>query len=141
MTQEEQAKAVFTRFVEQGLNKKNMMAIADEILAPDLVIEAPGVPAAAGRAKGKEIYIQSVLGFTGAFPDVECTIPYMVATGNSVAADLAYHGTHQGEFLGLAPTNKHIKAGELWYCKVVDGKITYVRICEYGTPLMALLKA
>ena len=140
MTAEEQAKAVFTRFVEEGLNKKNIMAIADEILAPNLVIEAPGVPAAAGRADGKNIYIQSVLGFTGAFPDVECTLPYLVANGNSVAADLAYHGTHLGDFLGIAPTNKHIHAGELWFCHVVDGKITYVRISEYGTPLMALIK-
>lgn len=141
MTAEEQAKAVFTRFVEEGLNNKNMMGIADEILSPDLVIEAPGVPEAAGRANGKDIYIQSVLGFTSAFPDVQCSMPYLVANGNSVAADLAYHGTHLGDFLGVAPTNKHIHAGELWFCHVVDGKITYVRICEYGTPLMALLTA
>ena len=141
MTPESNAKAVFSRFVEQGLNQKNMKAIADEILAPDLVIEAPGVPEAAGRANGRDIYLQAVVGFTDAFPDLECTIPYLVANGTSVAADLAYHGTHRGEFMGLAPTNKHVRAGELWYCQVVDGKIKYVRICEYGTPLLALLKA
>lgn len=141
MSQEAQAKAVFKRFVEVGLNRKNMMAIADEILAPDLVIEAPGVPEAAGRAAGKDIYIQAVVGFTDAFPDLECTIPYMVANGTSVAADIAYQGTHKGEFLGVPATGKNVKAGELWFCRVVDGKINYVRICEYGAPLMALLKS
>ena len=91
----EQNAQVFRRFVDIGLNKNNIESIQAEICAPNLVLEAPGVPTQAGIAQGYELFKQSVLGFTGAFPDVKCTLPYLVAEGETVAADIAYHGHHE----------------------------------------------
>jgi len=90
-----------------------------------------------GKANGKEIYKQSVLGFTGAFPDVQVEIPYLVAEGEAVACDLAYQGTQEKDFAGVPVTHKHIHAGELWFFEFENGKIKACRICEYGTPLRA----
>jgi len=129
------------RFVEIGLNQKNLASIAEEILAPDLVLEAPGVPMSAGRAQGNAIFHQAVGGFVAAFPDVKCWIPYHAADGDAVAIDIAYEGTHRAEFMGVPATGKHIRAGELWSIEFDDsGKMKNVRICEYGTPLRALLQ-
>ena len=137
----EQNEAVVRRFVEEGLNQKNYEAMHDEICAPDLVLEAPGIPTADGQANGKEIYKQSVLGFVDAFPDVQVDIPFLVVEGDTVAADLAYHGTQEKDFAGVPATHEHIHAGELWFFEFEDGKIKTCRICEYGTPLRAALIA
>ena len=137
----EQNEAVIRRFVEEGLNQKNYEAIHDEICASDLVLEAPGVPTEAGKDNGNDLYKQSVLGFTDAFPDVQCDIPFLVAEGEAVAADLAYHGTHEKDFAGVPASHEHVKGGELWFFEFENGKIKSCRICEYGVPLRAALIA
>jgi len=133
--------AVFQRFVEIGLNQKNLPSIADEILAPDLILEAPGIPMEAGKTSGKAMFIQSVQGFVGAFPDVVATMKYTLAEDETVSVDLPYEGTHKGDFAGVAATNIFVKGAELWFVEYEGGKMKNVRICEYGTPLRTLLLA
>ena len=137
----EKNSALFRRFVEEGLNQKNIAGIQAEIAAPGIVLEAPGIPTAAGIAQGYELFEQSVQGFTDAFPDVQCTIPFLVAEGETVAADLAYHGTHEKEFAGVPPSHEHVHGGELWFVEFEGGLFKNVRICEYGVPLRAALIA
>jgi predicted ester cyclase len=137
----EQNKEVFRRFVEVGLNKKDVLSISNDICQPDLTLEAPGVPTAAGHAQGHQIFNDSVVGFTTAFPDVDCTLEYLVADGDTLAADISYHGTHEAEFAGVPATHRHIKGGELWYVNFENGKMKHIRICEYGVPLVPQLLA
>jgi predicted ester cyclase len=137
----EQNEAVFRRFVAEGLNQNNLESFQAEICAPDLVLEAPGIKTQDGIDNGYELFKASVLGFVGAFPDVECTLPYVVSEGDVVAADIAYHGTQEGDFAGVPATHEHIHGGELWFVEFQDGKMKSVRICEYGTPLRAALIA
>jgi predicted ester cyclase len=137
----EHNEAVVRRFVEEGINQQKIEAIHDEIAAPGLVLEAPGLPTAAGQANGYELFKQSVVGFVDAFPDVQCTIPFLVAEGDAVAADLAYHGTQEKDFAGVPATHEHVKGGELWFFEFEGGKIKSCRICEYGVPLRAALIA
>ena len=132
---------VFRRFVDEGLNNKNIAGIHAEICAPGLVLEAPGVPTQAGIAQGFAIFKQAVLGFTHAFPDVQCTLPYIVAEGETVAADISYHGHHENEFQGVPPSHQDVHGGELWFVEFQDGKMKNVRICEYGTPLRTAMIA
>jgi len=137
----EQNLEVFRRFVEVGLNGKDIMSISADICTPDLVLEAPGIPMAKGREQGLEVFNQSVKGFTDAFPDVQCTMPYLFAEGDTLAADIAYHGTHEQDFAGVPATHEHVKGGELWFVEFENGKMKLVRICEYGTPLRSALLA
>ena len=136
-----QNEQVFRRFVDIGLNQNKIESIQAEICAPNLVLEAPGVPTNAGREQGYELFKQSVLGFTHAFPDVQCKLPFLVAEGETVAADIAYHGHHENEFMGVPPSHEDVAGGELWFVDFKDGKMTNVRICEYGTPLRAAMTA
>jgi predicted ester cyclase len=137
----EQNQKVFQRFVEEGLNKKNIEAIQAEICTPDIVLEAPGVPTAAGRAQGYELFKQAVLGFTDAFPDVQCRLPFLIAEGETVAADIDYHGHHEKDFQGVPASHEDVHGGELWFVEFQNGKMKNVRICEYGTPLRAAMIA
>ncbi len=133
--------AVFQRFVEIGLNQKKLASISEEILAPDLVLEAPGIPTEDGKRNGKALFIQSVDAFVGAFPDVKVSMKYTAAEGDTVAVDLPYEGTHLKEFAGVAPTGLYIHGAELWFVEYQNGKMKNVRICEYGTPLRSMLLA
>ncbi len=137
---EERNVACFQRFIEEGLNQKKCASIVDDIVAQNLIMEAPTVPMIDGRLNGVAIFRVFTDAFLNAFPDVQCTLPYLIAEGDIVAADIAYEGTHRAEFAGVPATNRYIKAGELWYMHFANGKIRNLRICEYGTPLLALLK-
>jgi predicted ester cyclase len=45
----------------------------------------------------------------GAFPDMRLDVLSMVAEGGAVAVHLRVAGTHEGEFLGAAPTGKGVE--------------------------------
>lgn len=47
-----------------------------------------------------------VLAFRKAFPDLNCKIEYQIAEGDRVATFMTVTATHEGEFLGLAPSHK-----------------------------------
>lgn len=50
------------------------------------------------------------------------TIDQMIAEGDTVATRLTFHGTHTGEFQGIAPTGKAVTVTALDMVRLVDGK-------------------
>lgn len=136
---EERNVACFNRFVEEGLNQKKIGSMVEEIVAHNLIMEAPGVPMMDGRLNGMEIFRFFTTAFIDAFPDVKCSLAHCISEGDVVAVDILYEGTHAKEFAGVPATNKYIKGGELWFMKFANGKIRHLRICEYGTPLRNML--
>jgi predicted ester cyclase len=97
-------KSMVRRMVD-GINAGNM-DIADELFAPR----------AARRVK--RLFTE----FYSAFPDWHEEIVELVAEGNTVAARFRCSGTHQGEFLGEAPTGKRMEVEEVFFLRVEDGK-------------------
>jgi predicted ester cyclase len=61
--------------------------------------------------------------FRAAFPDGVMTIEDMIAEGDKVATRKTYRGTHQGQFLGIPPTGRHISVGLIDMMRLVDGKV------------------
>ena len=59
-----------------------------------------------------------------AFPDFHPEIHWQAAAGNLVTTYKTYHGTHQGEFLGVPATGKKVRFYTVDAMRVVDGKIT-----------------
>jgi predicted ester cyclase len=59
-----------------------------------------------------------------AFPDFRPEIHWQAAAGDLVTTYKTYHGTHQGEFLGIPATGKRIRFYTVDAMRVVDGKIT-----------------
>jgi len=58
-----------------------------------------------------------------AFPDNHGTNETQTAEGDMVAARFVFHGTHRGEFMGIAPTGREVTFEGLSIDKVVDDKI------------------
>jgi predicted ester cyclase len=58
-----------------------------------------------------------------AFPDLHIAVEDMIAEGDKVVARNVVTGTHQGEYMGLAPTGKRITYDEIFICRLAGGRI------------------
>ena len=88
-------KDIVQRVVELSNEKK--YAQAKELYTSDFVNHDPTAPAVRDRQALMQMF--AVWG-TG-FPDARATIEEMVAEGDKVAKRWTYHGTHNGEFMGI----------------------------------------
>ena len=112
----EQNKLLVQRYVEQVVNEQNLGAI-DEFFAPDYVCHMPGSPT---------MDRDGIRGFFSmlhaAFPDQVETIDDLIAEGDKVAVRWSARMTHQGEFMGIAPTGKPVTASGQAVVRIRDGK-------------------
>ena len=111
-------KAIVRRFVDEVQSKGNIDAI-DELCSTGFVNHSapPGVPSNCEGVK------QVTAMFRQAFPDSYFTIEDMVAEGDKVATRKTFHGTHQGEFMGIPPTGQQVSIGLIDIVRIVDGKV------------------
>jgi steroid delta-isomerase-like uncharacterized protein len=70
-----------------------------------------------------EAWRQFTAPFTEAFPDLRLTIQDIAAEGDTVAARVAFRGTHRDEFQGIPPTDKEVAFSSMEFNRVVDGKV------------------
>lgn len=71
-----------------------------------------------------EVAERWVAPFRGAFPDFTMEIVELIAEGETVVGHFKCSGTHEGEWLGAAPTGRRFeKVDEVYIFKVRDGKL------------------
>jgi steroid delta-isomerase-like uncharacterized protein len=112
---EDENKAVIRRWIE-AFNDRDLETEAD-ILAPGYVAH---VPAAPGPLEGLEAWREFTAPFVEAFPDLRLTMQDIMAEGKMVAARVAFHGTHRGEFQGIPPTDKEVNFTSMEFNRVVE---------------------
>jgi len=101
----EENKTVSNR-VAQAISAGELDAF-DELMAPDIALE----------------FKEGVAEVRRAFPDYHGTNEIQIAEGDLVANRFVFYGTHQGEFMGVAPTGREVRFTGLSIDRVVDGKI------------------
>ena len=101
----EQNKEIVRRMVE-AINSGNEAAFVEQAFA-----------SRAARRVGR-LFAE----FRTAFPDWHEEIVELVAEGNTVAGRFRCSGTHLGEFLGEAPTGRHMDVEEVFFVRAEDGK-------------------
>lgn len=111
----EENKATVRRFWEE-INKGNQ-AVLDELYATDFVLHIPL------QLNGLERLKPYMSRLFIAFPDYHAIVEDMVAEGDKVATRLTASGTHQGEFLGIAPTGKQMTWTLTHINRIVGGKV------------------
>jgi len=99
----EQNKALARRSIEEIWNQ-GKLAVIDQLVASDATFHDPSVPG--GKFTGPQGMKQFVQIYLGAFPDVRLTINDQIAEGEEVVTRWTATGTHSGELMGIAPTNK-----------------------------------
>jgi steroid delta-isomerase-like uncharacterized protein len=114
----EENKALVRRFVDEVQSAGNTDAI-DEICSPEFVNHSapPRVPS------NREGVKQLTAMFRQAFPDSYFTIEDMMAEGEKVATRKTFHGTHQGEFMGIPPTGQQVSMGLIDIVRIADGRV------------------
>ena len=107
------------RRIADELFSQGDLAVADEILAPDLIHHTPET-----HVEGSEGAKQFVLALRRAFPDLSATVEDQIAEGDKVVQRIRWSGTHEGEFYGVAPTGRHVTSGLMEIHRIgPDGKI------------------
>jgi steroid delta-isomerase-like uncharacterized protein len=114
----EDNKALVRRFVDEVQSAGNIDLI-DEVCSPEFVNHSapPGIPA---DCEGIKIVTAM---FRGAFPDSYFTVEDMVAEGDKVVTRKTFHGTHEGEFMGIPPSGRAVSMGLIDIVRISDGKV------------------
>jgi len=107
-------KGVVRRWFD-AVNRHDVDAVA-ELVAPDMVNHS-------SPNQGREGVRAEITYWLTAFPDAEVPLEEVVAEGDLVSVRHGLIGTHQGEFLGVAPTGKRISVQEMDIFRVRDGLI------------------
>lgn len=101
----EETKAVSNRVADAISTGE--LDVLDELMAPEVAQE----------------FKEGIAEVRRAFPDYHGTNEIQIAEGEMVANHFVFYGTHQGEFMGIAPTGKEVRFTGLTIDRVVDGKI------------------
>lgn len=110
----EENKAIIHSLYEAD-NKKDL-SILDEVISPDFYDPTFNLRGAEGYKKFETAFFEG-------FPDWQETIVDMVAEGDKVWVRFTAEGTHKGEWLGLAPTDKKIQASCVQIWRLIDSKV------------------
>jgi len=121
-TAEETAnKAAFQRFHEAA-NTGDVEFLAktiDEFVAPDAVIRTPLPIDATGAELLKQVWAM----LFRVYPDLHLSVDDVIAEGDKIVARNTVTGTHQGEFMGVAPTGKSVTYNEVFIFRFADGRV------------------
>ncbi len=114
----EENKALVLRFVEEVQSAGNIDAI-DELCSPEFVNHSapPGVPSNCEGVK------QLTAMFRRAFPDSYFTVEDMIAEGDKVVTRKTFHGTHEGELMGIPPSGRSVSMGIIDIVRVSEGRV------------------
>jgi steroid delta-isomerase-like uncharacterized protein len=115
----EAAKAVVRRNTEEVQGRGNF-DVFDELFGDDFVDHTPQPGTTPDKAGVRRLYTSLHV----AFPDLRAKIHWQLADGDRVTTYKTYYGTHQGPFLGVAPTHRKIHFETVDVMSVQNGKIT-----------------
>ena len=124
----EQNKKLARRWFEDLFSRGDLDA-ANEILSAEFVDHLP---------REEERGIEELKNYVGiyrtAFPDIQDTVEDIVAEGDKVVVRWMSRGTHQGEYMGIAPTGRHVTFTGMRLFRFAENQIaeSWVNLDERG---------
>lgn len=115
---EAQAKAV-VRLNTEKVQGEGDFALFEELFADDFVDHTPQPGTTADKDGVRVLYHR----LRDAFPDFRPQIHWQSVDGDLVTTFKTYHGTHQGDFLGIAPTGRTVQFETVDAMRVRNGRI------------------
>ena len=114
----EQNKAIVRRAFEEPW--KGDLDVVDELVASDYIGHDPADPEPLRGPEGVKEFIST---YRAAFPDARITVEQQLAEGDLVATRWSGRGTHEGELMGIEPTDKQVTVTGLTISRLEGGKI------------------
>jgi steroid delta-isomerase-like uncharacterized protein len=119
MTTTEKNKTVVDDFIQALFTKGDLSAV-DRYLADDFVAHDAPMVGVSGDAAG---FREAAARIRAAFPDWRSDLHLLVAEDDYVVEHFTASGTHRGEFMGAAPTNRTVSMPGINIFRCRDGKI------------------
>jgi steroid delta-isomerase-like uncharacterized protein len=110
------------RRLHDAVNSGDMELISkriDEVVKPDVQIRTPLPIQATGAQALKQVWAMLLR----AYPDLHVTVEDVIAEGDKVVSRNVVTGTHQGEYMGLAPTGRSVTYNEIFIFRFEAGRI------------------
>ena len=118
-TQSEENKAIIRRYNHEGIAQGNLDTL-HELLAPDFINRSAPEGTDAGPGGMCSFFLHIL---RPALSNLEVEIYDQVAEGDKVTTRKALKGTHTGELLGLAPTNKPVLISVIDIYRLREGQL------------------
>jgi steroid delta-isomerase-like uncharacterized protein len=113
--------ALIQHWFEEVWNNRRVYLI-EELLAEDSI--AHGLTDIAGNIpRGHEGFKQLFYALTSAFPNLKIIVEDIISENDNVVARCTVKGTHRGDGLGVAPTDKLVEFTGLCMMRVKEGRI------------------
>ena len=109
--------SVMRRFVEEVINNGNFSAVS-EVIHLDYVYRSPDQ-----EIHGSEGLKALIASYRAAFPDLNVNIDDLVADDYKVVISFILTGTHKGDLMGIAATDKPVKIQGMLIGRFEEGKI------------------
>ncbi|HEY4051503.1 MAG TPA: ester cyclase [Acidobacteriaceae bacterium] len=119
ITLSEAAKAVVRRNTEE-VQSRGDFEVFEELFSNNFIDHTPQPNTTPDKAGVRKLYTY----IRAAFPDFHAEIHWQLADGDRVTTYKTYYGTHEGSFLGVAPTYRQINFETVDVMRVQNGKIT-----------------
>ncbi len=116
MSQEEN-KAAVRRFWE-GFNAHNL-DVWDEVCTSNFMNHDPGFPVPDADLQT----IKKIIGgLQAAFPDLNSSEEDLISEGDKIVVRRTFHGTHKGEFMGVAASGSEVTFSGIFIAQLTGGK-------------------
>jgi steroid delta-isomerase-like uncharacterized protein len=96
------------------------LEVADQLISQSHALTSAHI---FGATVGPAGYKKQLQVFLTGFPDFQFAIDQTISEKDKIAVMWTFTGTHRGEFLGIAPTNKSVSITGITVHQVADGKI------------------
>jgi steroid delta-isomerase-like uncharacterized protein len=114
MSDLEANKQLVRRFYAEAIDGRDLGAV-ERLLAEDFTHD--------GERRGRAGQREAVAAFLDGFSDLRNEILLILAEDDLVAAHQRWTGTHDGEFLGVAPTGRRVEFTSTAVLRIADGLI------------------
>lgn len=114
----EEMKAFVKRHDNDVINRNDLSVLETDI-SPNYVDHA-ALPGFSPGPAGSKAMLSMI---HGAFPDLRATIEDVIAEGDKVVVRKSWTGTHEGEFMGVAPTGKRVKFEGIVIWRIEAGQL------------------
>ncbi len=108
------------RFFDEALAARDMAALR-ELCGADYVWH--GSPDPGDDVVGLDAFAESVASFYDSFPDCEVEVLDVLAEGDRAVVRFRETGTHDGAFMGIAPTGRRVSNYGIAIYRARDGRL------------------
>jgi len=121
-------------FVDEVITRGNIEAAAQYVWED--VVERVPLP---GQGSGLDGLKDIIRAMRAGFPDIVFSIQEQIAEHDKVASRFEWTGTHEGAFLGIPATGRHVRVWGIAFDRLEDGRIKDTRVIMDSLGIMAQL--